>query len=136
MLVTCLVKVFNMMCDIEYVPNNLRRGVQIPLFRGKNICSLDQSNYRGITLLSGFNKTFEMVLWERMKGWCGEHNMISRFQGACRKGHSCTHTGFILQETVSMALEGHRKVFISYFDMSKAFYTVWTGGLFYQLYQE
>ena len=84
MLVTCLAKVFNTMCDIEYVPNNLRRGVQVPLFKGENLCSLDQSNYRGITLLSGFNKIFEMVLWERMKGWWSENEMISKFQGACR----------------------------------------------------
>ena len=125
-----------MMREMEYIPNNMRRGLQIPLFKGKNLCSLDQNNYRGITLLTGFNKIFEMVLWNRVRKWWEENNMISRFQGACRKGASCVHTGFLLQETVSTALESHKNVFVSYFDVSKAFDTIWTDGLFYQLYQK
>ena len=135
-LVRCITLIFNMMCKIEYIPINMRRGVQIPLFKGKNLCSLDQNNYRGITLLSGFNKIFEMVIWARLKKWWDDNDMISRLQGACRKGQSCIHTGYLLQETVSTALENNRNVFVSFFDVSKAFDTVWTDGLFFQLYQK
>ena len=39
----------------------------------------------------------------------------------------------LLQETVSKALETNRNVFVSYFDVSNAFDTVWTDGLFYKL---
>ena len=35
-----------------------------------------------------------------------------------------------------MALETHRTVFVSYYDVSKAFDTVWTDGLFWQLYNK
>ena len=53
----------------EYVPICFRRGVQIPLYKGKNACSLDPNNYRGITLLSSFNKLFEILLWSRLEHW-------------------------------------------------------------------
>ena len=39
----------------------------------------------------------------------------------------------LLQETVSRALESNGNVFVSYFDVSKAFDTVWTNGLFHKL---
>ena len=34
---------------------------------------------------------------------------------------------------MSRALESNKNVFVSYFDVSKAFDTVWTNGLFYKL---
>ena len=52
-----------------------------------------------------------------------ENDVLSNFQGACRKGQSCVHTSLLLQETVASALEKHNKVFVSYFDVSKAFDT-------------
>ena len=35
---------------------------------------------------------------------------------------------------MSRALESNRNIFVSYFDVSKAFDTVWTDGLFYKLF--
>ena len=61
--------------------------------------------------------------------------MVSGLQGACRKKQSCVHTAFLLQETVSAALETNKNVFVAFFDVSKAFDTVWTDGLFYKLYK-
>ena len=59
---------------------------------------------------------------------------MSKFQGACRKGQSCVHTSLLLQETVACALEKHSKVFVSYFDVSKAFDTVWINGFFFKVH--
>ena len=119
---------------MEYVPVNVRRGIQVPLFKGKNLCSTDTNNYRGITLLSIFSKIYELILWERLAPWWRGNEAVSKFQGACRKGQSCVHTSLLLQETVSSALENHRKVFVSYFDVSKAFDMVWINGLFSKLH--
>ena len=60
----------------------------------------------------------ELIIWERVSSWWKESEAVSKFQGACRKGQS------LLQETVASALERHSKVFVSYFDVSKAFDTV------------
>ena len=134
MLIITLTMVFNFIVKMEYVPLNFRRGIQVLLFKGKNLCSTDTNNFRGITLLSIFSKIYELVLWERLAPWWKGNSVVSKFQGACRKGQSCVHTSLLLQETVASALERHSKVFVSYFDVSKAFDTVWINGLFFKLH--
>ena len=125
---------YNLVVSTEYIPVNFRRGVQVPLYKGKNQCVLDMNNYRGITLLTNFNEIFEILLWGRLEKWWVGNGIISNLQGACRKGQSCIHTAFLLQETVVTALERHKSVFVAFYDVSKAFDTVWTDGLFSKLY--
>ena len=131
---TTLLLLFNLVVSREYIPENLRRGIQVPLFKGKTLCSLDVNNYRGITLLTTLNKVLEILIWSRIEAWWNSTNVISDIQGACKKGQSCIHIAMLLQETVSRALESNRYIFVSYFDVSKAFDTVWTDGLFYKLF--
>ena len=132
-MVRVLTTLYNLVVELEYVAVNFRRGIQIPLFKGKNLDSLNRNNYRGITLLTNFNKLFEVLLLGRLESWWNSSGIISPLQGACKKGQSCVHTCLMLQETVSAALESHRNVFVSYYDVSKAFDTVWTNGLFWKL---
>ena len=134
LLIITLTFLFNLIVKMEYIPVNFRRGIQIPLFKGKNLCGTDTNNYRGITLLSIFSKIYEIVIWNRIEPWWKEWKALSKFQGACRKGQSCVHTSLLLQETVASALETNNKVSVSYFDVSKAFNTVWINGLFAKLH--
>ena len=120
---------------LEYIPKNFRTGIQVPLYKGKNASILDPNNYRGITLLSTFNKIFEILVWARIEGWWHENNVVLEAQGACRKGVSSLHSAMMLQETISENLGESGKVFVAYLDVSKAFDRVWIQGLFYQLYQ-
>ena len=129
-----LVLVFKWVLLLEYVPENFRKGIQIPLYKGKNVSTLDPNNYRGITLLSVCNKIYEILLWKRLEGWWHERQVISDTQGACRKGVSSVHTAMLLQETIATELEKHKKVFVLFLDVSKAFDSVWTEGLFFQLH--
>ena len=110
-------------------------GTQIPLYKGKNTCTLDQNNYRGITLLTSLNKVFEVLLWERVKDWWEGEQVITPLQGACRIGKSCVHSALALQESISVGLGTNKKVLVTYLDVSKAFDGVWIDGLFYQLRQ-
>ena len=71
------------------------------LYKGKDTCTLDPNNYRGITLLSVFNKIYEILLWNRLKGWWVENNIISDLQFACKKGLSCTHAAYLLKEVTN-----------------------------------
>ena len=109
LLITIITTIFNSINEIEYIPINFRRGIQIPLFKGKNLCSTDTNNYRGITLLSTLSKIYELVIWNRLEPWWKKEEVVSRLQGACRKGQSCVHTSLLLQETVSNALEKNNK---------------------------
>ena len=134
-LVRLLVLLCNWVLDTEHIPINFRRGIQIPLYKGKNTSTFDVNNYRGITLLSVFNKLFEVILWNRMEEWWNSSGVINQLQGACKKGISCVHSTFILQETIATLLEKNRKVFVLYLDVSKAFDGVWVEGLFYRLWE-
>ena len=133
-LVTLLTLLYNHIVNLEYIPINLRRGTQIPLYKGKKACSLITDSYRGITLLTNFNKIYEIMVWERIRGWWAENRVISDLQGAGRKKQSCVHTALLLQEAIADALEHHNQVFVAFYDVSKAYDTVWTNGLFYQLH--
>ena len=133
-LVYLLRLLYNSIIETEYVPENFRRGTQIPPHKGKNLCPLDVNNYRGITLLTCMNKLFEVIIWERIKTWWDEEGIISPLQGACHKGSSYIHSAYILQESIATGLDTKSKVFIAYLDAAKAFDSVWTDGLFYQLH--
>ena len=74
-------------------------------------------------------------MWKRIEKWWFESGAISHLQGACRKGISCVHSAYVLQESISAILEKHDKVFVTYLDVSKAFDGVWIGGLFYRLWE-
>ena len=133
-LIQLITKILNRTCELEYVPQNFKMGTQIPLYKGKNTCTLDQNNYRGITLLTSLNKVFEILLWGRMKDWWEGEQVISPLQGACQPGKSCVHSALALQEAISVGL-GTKKVLVTYLDVSKAFDGVWIDGLFYHLRQ-
>ena len=60
----------NAVLDSEYIPINLRKEIQMPLFKGKTLDrnnSPDRNSYRGITLLTNVSKLFEILLWCRME---------------------------------------------------------------------
>ena len=125
---------FNSIIDLEYIPKSFRMGIQVPLYKGNNTSTLDVNNYRGITLLSVFNKLFELVLWKRMEKWWFSTGVLTQLQGACRKGVSCVHSAYVLQESIATLLETNEKVFVTYLDVSKAFDGVWIKGLFASLW--
>ena len=133
-IVQILTLIYNHILRLEYVPINLRRGIQIPLFKGKGTCCLETDNYRGISLLTNFNKVYEVLLWNRIREWWVGQKVTSELQGAGKKKQSCVHTALLLQESIAYTLEKHNKVFVTFLDVSKAYDTVWTDGLFYKLH--
>ena len=93
-MVELLCTLFNAVIEREYIPECFKRGVQVPLYKGKDTCILDPNNCRGITLLPTFNKILEILIWQRLKRWWHNEKIISELQGACREGASCVHTAF------------------------------------------
>ena len=125
---------YNAIRLLEVIPVCFRTGIQIPLFKGKDLDILDPNNYRRITLLLSFNKVFEILIWHCLKGWWNDENVISELQEACKTGLSCIHTAFMLRETVAASMEENEHCFVAFFDLAKAFDTVWIDGLFKQIY--
>ena len=125
---------FNMLRELEYVPTCFRRGVQVPLFKGKDTSNLLTDNYRGITLLSSYNKLLEIMLWNRMKSWWVDEKVVSDLQGACKAGHSCIHSALVLHEAVATSMDNNNHCIVANFDVAKAFDSVWMDGLFKQIF--
>ena len=135
-MVKIITLLFNWIVTTEFIPTNFRRGILVPLYKGKNTSTLEVNNYRGITLLSVFNKLFEVVIWKRLERWWFDSGVLTQLQGACRKGVSCVHSAFLLQESLSALLETiNNKIFVTYLDVTKAFDGVWIGGIFYRLWE-
>ena len=134
MMIELLCKVYNSIVDSEYIPACFKQGVQVPLYKGKDACFLDPNNYRGITPLPTYNKLFEVLKWHRLKRWWCDEKVISELQGACRSGNSCVHTAYNLRETLATSLESSDYCFVAFYDVVKAFDTVWIDGLFKQMY--
>ena len=109
-LVTALSILYNMILEAEYIPVNFRRGTQVPLYKGKNTSILEVNNYRGITLLTTFNKLFEVIMWKRMEKWWVGTGVLSPLQGACRKGVSCVHSALLLQESIATLRESNNQI--------------------------
>ena len=125
-----LLSLFNGMMLQEHMPQNLKKGIIIPIPKGKSdplICG----NNRGITLLSTINKLYQHLLLARDDNNINEH--IDNRQGAGLKAVSCLHSSLLLKETISYNLEKGKNIFVSFLDTQKAFDTVWHSGLFYKL---
>ena len=63
---------FNNIRVLEYIPRRFRYGVQVPLFKGKDLCSLDPNNYRGITSSISCSKSYsgiDLSIGGWMRGW-------------------------------------------------------------------
>ena len=128
-----LCRIYNMCREQEYIPCNFRKGVQVPLYKGKNTWPLTPDNYRGITLLSTFSKLFEVLVWGRIEDWWNRERVTSELQGGGRKNFSCIHTALTLHETIAKERESNKRVYVAYYDVSKAYDSVWIDGLFFQL---
>ena len=72
--------------------------------------AFDPDNYRGIKLLSVFNKVYDILTL--LEGWWKESNIISGFWCACKKGLPCA---FLLKEITALSLEAGDKCYVAFY---------------------
>ena len=113
-LIHLLAGIYNSIIGLDYIHENLRGGMRIPLYEGKNTCPLYVNPHSDITLLTCMSKMFEILVWERTKCWWEEGGIISSLQGACRKGSSCPHSALVLQESIDIGLGREKNAFVAY----------------------
>ena len=63
------------------------------------------------------------------RSWC--HLEVAE---CLQKGLSCQNAAFLLMESVATAKEDNKQVSVAFFDVAKAFDSVWIEGLFSQLW--
>ena len=93
----------------------------------------DPANYRDITLLNCISKLFDKVLYNRLKQWECEHDVISEAQAGFRSGYSTADHIFTLNSIITNAFHDKNKLYCAFIDMKKAFNSIFRQGLWYKL---
>jgi hypothetical protein len=130
-----LTVLFNSIRKYEHIPENFRKGIAIPLFKGGNKDQLDKDSYRKITLLSVICKVFETLTMKRSDEWFLEEDRLGKLQEAEQEKFSSIQTSLLVREIVEHNRERKSDVYIAFLDTRKAFDCVWIDGLFHKLYK-
>ena len=128
-----LLTVMNSFCRHAHVPQNFKRGIVIPIHKGKGKPLTDPGNYRGITLTSVFCKVFELLLKPVLEKSLLQQDIPDSLQAGFQKDHSCIMTALSLNLIIEMNSAKRLDTHIALLDATKAFDTVWHDGLFHKL---
>ena len=93
------------------IPESLKSGIILPLFKGKGAKANNKDNYRGITLFPTLCKIYEMILLNRLDNFAAHKGFFSEMQFGFQEGVGCTETSFTILETINHMLERGSKVF-------------------------
>ena len=112
------------MCAAQTQRCKIKKGILIPIFKGKGKDPLKTTSYRGITLTSVVAKTFEILLLDRILPILRDRNIPQLTQTAYRRGVSCTDATFTCQETISKFIRDGDSIYSCFYDLASAFDTV------------
>ncbi|GBP34003.1 Probable RNA-directed DNA polymerase from transposon BS [Eumeta japonica] len=132
-LLSLLVAIFNACLKNCYFPLAWKEAEVIGIHKPGKPRDLPAS-YRPISLLSGLGKLFDKILKTRLSDHLLGKGLIIDEQFGFRPAHSCLQQVFRLVEYVSEGFETERSTVAVFFDVAKAFDSVWHAGLIYKLY--
>ena len=118
------------------IPESLKAGITLSLFKGKGAKVNNKDNYGGITLFPTLCKIYEMILLNRLDNFAAHKGFFSEMQFGFQEGVGCTKASFTILETSNHVLEPGSKVFSCFLDVRNAFDTVWIDGILYKLFSE
>ena len=110
----------------------MKIGLLLPIPKAKKDSSIKDNN-RGITLVPILYKIFEKLIIHRESLWLESTHVNDEIQSSRKKGCSCLHTSFLLQETIALNRSNGSTVYTAFLDTRKAFATIWVKGLLYKL---
>ena len=68
------------------IPESLKSGIILPLFKGKGAKANNKDNYRGITLFPTLCKIYEMILLNRLDNFASHKGFFSEMQFGFQEG--------------------------------------------------
>ena len=132
--VSCLMILFNTVITKSNVPQQWRKSLVVPIFKGGDKPKNSPDSYRPVCLVSVVLKVFEKLILQRLQS----HVLIpgtfpNSFQQEFQKGLSCLTASFSLLETMYHNVELKSKVFVAFLDSRKAFDPVWRKALMHKM---
>ena len=89
----------------------------------------EPTSYRPISLTPHLGKIYERIIKTRLESFLDKHNIIPVCQAGFRKGRSCTDHIVKLTAHMRKAISAKRTLLATFFDVKRAFDTVWHSKL-------
>lgn len=124
--------IFTFCLKNAYFPNAWKTAKTIPIPK-PNKNRREVGSYRPIALLNIFSKIFEKTIHHRLQAEIEYLDCIPSSQFGFRIGHSTVHAVKYLINFIRTALRQTKTVAALYFDIAKAFDTVWHNGLIFKM---
>ena len=96
-LIKWLTGILNAVICLEAIPDSLKCGIIVPVYKGSGRDPLRADNYRGVTLSSVVSKVLEVLILERLEMVFTEAKFPHPNQSAYRKRVSCADAIFATQ---------------------------------------
>ena len=113
-------KLFNLILFSGKTPNEWLISMIKPIYKQKGSCD-DPNNYRGITILSCFDKLFTNVINKRLVEYFDENTTIGPEQAGFRARHSTVDHVFTLHCITDFFLAKKKCLYCQFIDYEKAF---------------
>ena len=127
--------VLNAIVELEEVPNTLKSGIIIPVYKGSGRDPVKTDSYRGVTLSSVLAKMLEMLVLGRMRDLLREAGIPHINQTAYQRRVSCADAIFATQEGIARYVREGSGVHMCLYDLEKAFDSIEYPVLFNRLFE-
>ena len=118
-----ITRIVNLSLNTGSFPKECKSAFVKPLLKKSNLDSDDLKNYRPISNLSFISKLTERVIADCLLTHLSSHNLMSNFQSAYRKFHSCETALLRVQNDIFVSLDAGRSTALLLLDLSAAFDT-------------
>ena len=113
-----LTRTLNVIIELEVIPDALKRGIIVPVYKGGGRDPLKTDSYRGFTLTSTISKVLEFLVLERLESVFASAGIPHVNQYSYRRAVSCADAIFATQEIYQRREPG---VHVCLYDLQKAF---------------
>ena len=116
-------KLFNIVFTSGVIPSSWTEGIICPIYKNKGDAT-NPDNYRGITVLSCFGKSFTSVLNYRLNCYLESMTVLCEEQAGFKKGYSTMDHNFNLKCLADLYLHRSKHLLCVFIDYRKAFDSV------------
>ena len=131
---SALLNTLNRLWSTKQVPSIWNKEVKIPILKPGKDPSLPES-YRPISLTSCICKLFERMVNHRLMWFLEKNNILSPQQSGFRKNKSTMDALSQLTGYIKKGFKEKKHTTAVFFDMEKAYDTVWRDGILNDLYK-
>ena len=98
-------------------PDELKLAKVIPIYKSGS--TMELNNYRPISVLNIFSKTFERLMYNKLIKFLDKYNIIDQNQFGFRQGHSTHHALLTMVDKITKSLDNGDIVIGVFIDIKK-----------------